>query len=81
MKLYNLDHSPYASRVRTQIRKKGLDIEFAAPPVELRTPEFNQRFPMGKIPVLELDDGSQVPDSWSVEKLTQAYLEKAREAR
>ena len=66
MRLYNLDHSPYASRVRTQIRKKGLDIEFAPPPVELRTPAFNQRFPLGKVPVLELDDGSQLPDSWVI---------------
>ena len=72
MKLYNLDHSPYASRVRTQIRKKGLDVEFATPPVELRTPEFNQRFPLGKIPVLELDDGSQLPDSWVIME----YLEE-----
>jgi glutathione S-transferase len=66
VKLYNLDHSPYATRVRMQIRKKGLDIAFEAPPVALRTPEFNERFPMGKIPVLELDDGSQLPDSWVI---------------
>ena len=25
MKLYNLDHSPYATRVRMQIIKKGLE--------------------------------------------------------
>lgn len=66
MKLYNLDHSPYATRVRTQIRKKALDIAIEPPPVALRTPEFIERFPLGKIPVLELDDGSQLPDSWVI---------------
>lgn len=66
MKLYNLDHSPYATRVRMQIIKKGLDISIEPPPVPQRTPEFIARFPLGKIPVLELDDGSQLPDSWVI---------------
>ena len=66
MKLYNLDHSPYATRVRVQIRKKELDVAIEAPPVALGSPEFIQRFPLGKIPVLELDDGSQLPDSWVI---------------
>ena len=66
MKLYNLDHSPYATRVRVQIYKKQLDITIEPPPEALRTAEFIQRFPMGKIPVLELDDGSHLPDSWVI---------------
>ena len=66
VKLYNLDHSPYATRVRMQIYKKGLDLEILPAPAALRTPEFMARFPMGKIPVLELDDGRQVPDSWVI---------------
>ena len=66
MKLYNLDHSPYATRVRMQIIKKELDIAIEPPPVPLRSPEFLARFPLGKIPVLELDDGSQLPDSWVI---------------
>ena len=66
MKLYNLDHSPYATRVRMQIHKKGLEIAIEPPPDALGTPEFLARFPMGKIPVLELDDGSQLPDSWVI---------------
>lgn len=66
MKLFNLDHSPYATRVRMQIHKKGLDIAIEPPPAALGTPEFLARFPMGKIPVLELDDGSQLPDSWVI---------------
>ena len=66
MKLYNLDHSPYATRVRMQIHKKSLDVAVVPPPEELRSPEFMARFPLGKIPVLELDDGSQIPDSWVI---------------
>lgn len=66
MKLYNLDHSPYATRVRVQIGKKALDIAIEPPPVALRTAEFVERFPLGKIPVLELDDGSHLSDSWVI---------------
>ena len=71
MRLYNLDHSPYATRVRMQIIKKGLDVELVEPPAALRTPELLEHFPLGKIPVLELDDGSQLPDSWVI----MGYLE------
>ncbi|MCB0197996.1 MAG: glutathione S-transferase N-terminal domain-containing protein, partial [Anaerolineae bacterium] len=57
MKLINLDHSPYAARIRIQIRKKNLPIEIIAPPLPLKSPEFMQKFTLGKIPLLELDDG------------------------
>lgn len=78
MKLYSLPHSPYATRVRTLIRKAGLDIEICHPPEALRTTEFVDHFPMGKIPVLELDDGSQLPDSWVImEYLDQAHCQGA----
>ena len=66
MKLYNLDHSPYATRVRIQIDKKSLDIAIEPPPEALRTPGFTARFPLGKIPVLEFDDGSHLADSWVI---------------
>jgi glutathione S-transferase len=66
LKLYNLDHSPYATRVRMQIRKKNLDVELAPSPVPLRTDEFNERFPLGKLPVLELDDGEHIAESWTI---------------
>jgi len=72
VKLYNLDHSPYATRVRMQIHKKALDIAIEPPPDALGTPEFLAQFPMGKIPVLELDDGSHLPDSWVIME----YLEE-----
>lgn len=77
MKLYNLDHSPYATRVRTQIHKKDLDIAIEPPPEALRSPEFVARFPLGKIPVLELDDGSHMGDSWVIME----YLENVHPER
>ena len=76
MKLYNLDHSPYATRVRIQIYKKGLDIEIQPPPEALRSEAFIARFPMGKIPVLELEDGGHLPDSWVI----MDYLEEVTPA-
>ncbi len=66
MKLYNLDHSPYATRVRILIAHAGIPMEVMRPPVALRTEEFSARFPLGKIPVLELDDGGHLSDSWVI---------------
>ncbi|CAA0079888.1 putative GST-like protein YibF [Halioglobus japonicus] len=66
MKLFNLDHSPYATRVRIQIKHGQLPLAVEAPPVQLRTPEFVAQFPYGKIPILQLDDGSHLADSWVI---------------
>ena len=66
MKLYNLPHSPYAARVRIQIRLQNLPVEVLAPPVPLRTDAFMQRFPLGKVPVLELDSGETIAESWAI---------------
>ena len=66
MKLYDLSFSPYSSRVRIVIRAKGLPVEVCPPPVALRTEDFKTRFPMGKIPLLELDDGTCLPESWVI---------------
>ncbi|WOX05882.1 glutathione S-transferase family protein [Microbulbifer pacificus] len=66
MKLYNLPHSPYAARVRIQIRLQNLPVEVAPPPVPLRTEAFMERFPLGKVPVLELDGGETIAESWAI---------------
>ncbi len=63
MKLINLDHSPYASRVRIQVRHKGLELPFVPPAIPLRTPEYAAAYPLAKAPVLELDDGSHLSES------------------
>lgn len=73
MKLYSIDASPFAARIRMQIAMKDLDCEILPPPHALRTPEFHARFPLGKIPVLELDEGTQIEESWAIAE----YLEDA----
>ena len=77
MKLYNLNHSPYATRVRMLIRKKGLAVEIVDPPAPAGSPEFVQQFPMGKIPVLELENGRQLPDSWVIMEYLDTLSEPA----
>lgn len=51
-----------------QIFKKDLPVAIEPPPAPApaRTPQFLARFPLGKIPVLELNDGSHLPDSWVI---------------
>ncbi|MBL0123669.1 MAG: glutathione S-transferase family protein [Betaproteobacteria bacterium] len=66
MKLYDFSFSPYSSRVRIMIRAKKLPVEIAPPPFALKSDEFKARFPLGKIPVLELDDGTCLAESWVI---------------
>ena len=62
MKLYSGDLSPYSARVRMQIYAKGLsDIEIVRP-ATFGTPQFRQDYPIGRIPVLEVD-GDAMPES------------------
>lgn len=64
MQLYNFDLSPYAARCRLAIRKKGLEVELLPPPEGgTRSPEFLAINPIGKAPVLVLDDGTAIPES------------------
>ncbi|WP_226702842.1 glutathione S-transferase family protein [Microbulbifer elongatus] len=66
MKLYSLPHSPYAARVRMQARLDNLALEILPPPVPLRTEAFLERFPLGKVPVLELESGETIAESWAI---------------
>jgi glutathione S-transferase len=61
-KLYSVDISPYAARVRMQIYAKGIaDIVFERPK-HWGMPQFRERFPIGRLPVLDMD-GDMVPES------------------
>jgi glutathione S-transferase len=74
MKLYTVDLSPFAARVRTAIRAKGLDIEFAPPAGGgLKSAEYLAINPMGRVPALVLDDGTVIPESDTIVE----YLEDA----
>ena len=69
MQLYDHPVSPNCRKVRVYCAEKGLHV--ALRPVALldseqRTPEFLQRNPFGAIPILELDDGTIVPESLAI---------------
>jgi len=63
MKLYNLALSPFAARCRIQIYAKKLKVELADPPGGLGSDGYRKVNPTGKVPALQLDDGSILPES------------------
>jgi glutathione S-transferase len=63
MKLYGSETSPYVRKVRILVKEKGLPVQWvreAAGDAEARHAQLN---PLGKVPVLELDDGTALFDS------------------
>jgi glutathione S-transferase len=71
MKLYSADLSPYSARVRMQIYAKGIsDIVFELPE-HWGMPKFREKFPIGRIPVLDID-GDMMPES----EVIAEYLEE-----
>lgn len=66
MKLYSSSFSPFAARVRAQIRLKNLPIAIESPPGGLRTAEYRAVNPTGKVPALLLDDGRVLPESVAI---------------
>jgi glutathione S-transferase len=74
MKLYSQPLSPYSARVRGAIYAKNLPVEIVAPPADWKnSPEFLAINPLGRIPVLILDDGTALPESAVIVE----YLEDA----
>lgn len=75
MKLYTGDLSPYSARVRMQIYAKGITgIAFERPP-EFGLPGFRARFPIGRIPVLEVDGEAIVESEVIAEYLETVHPE------
>ena len=71
MKLYSADLSPYSARVRMQIYAKGVaDIAFERP-ADWGMPKFREKFPIGRVPVLDID-GDLIPES----EVIAEYLEE-----
>ena len=69
MKLYDLSPSPNARRVRIFIAEKGLEIPIV--PVNMMTGEnqsedYLAKNPLGKMPLLELDDGTCIAESAAI---------------
>jgi glutathione S-transferase len=67
MKLYQTYYSPFPTRVRLAFYAKGIDFEVIEPPSvgESTGPKgaFVVGNPMGRVPVLVLDDGRTLPES------------------
>lgn len=64
MHLISLPVSPFAARVRASIYAKGLDVEIGPPPLGWpNNPQFRDVSPMGRVPVLILDDGEALWES------------------
>ena len=69
MKLYNLSAGMNPRRVRIFLAEKGLDIPMQDIDVarnENATPEFLELNPLGKLPILELDDGTVLTESIAI---------------
>lgn len=76
MKLYSAPLSPYSARVRASLYYKGLVVEMIKPSSigGIASPTFRSITPIGKIPVLELDDGSIIAESDTIVE----YLEDTK---
>ena len=69
MKLYDLPPSPNARRVRIFLAEKGIEIPTVVVDMmkgENRTPEYLAKNPLGKMPMLELDDGTCIAESVAI---------------
>jgi glutathione S-transferase len=71
MKLYSGDLSPYSARVRMQIYAKGITDITLERPANFGMPKFREDFPIGRIPVLDID-GDMMPES----EVIAEYLEE-----
>src|SRR5882757_116270 len=79
MKLYGAYMAANPRRVKIYLAEKGLVIEqvdFEPPYREMKSPEFLRKNPAGKIPVLELDDGTCIAESGAIIE----YLEECHPA-
>lgn len=69
MKLYDLPPSPNARRVRIFLAEKGIEMPTQVVDMtkgENRTPEYLAKNRLGKMPLLELDDGTYLAESMAI---------------
>jgi glutathione S-transferase len=69
MKIYDFAGAPNPKRLRVYLAEKGINVPLE--PVDIisgqnRTPEFLRKNPSGGLPVLELDDGTYLPESLAI---------------
>ncbi|WP_372782180.1 glutathione S-transferase family protein [Phenylobacterium sp.] len=75
MKLYSGDLSPYSARVRMQIYAKGIGDIALERPADFGTPQFRERLPIGRIPVLDIDGDLMAESEVISEYLEEIYPE------
>lgn len=71
MKIFDMEGTPNAARIRIVVAAKGLDDAIAFERVDLISAEQKRREflamnPIGKIPVLQLDDGTIISESTAI---------------
>src|SRR5689334_25410832 len=77
MRLYSADLSPYSARVRMQIYVKGITDIVVELPEHWGMPKFRERFPIGRVPILDVD-GDMIPESDVIgEYLEEIYPERS----
>ena len=69
MRLYEFSGAPNPKKVRVYLAEKGIQVPMEPVNIiagENRTPDFLKKNPLGGLPVLELDDGSCLPESLAI---------------
>jgi len=69
MKLHEFAGAPNPKKVRVYLAEKGIDVPSQSVNImagENRQPDFLKKNPMGGLPVLELDDGTYLPESLAI---------------
>lgn len=69
MKLYEMTRAPNPRRVRIFLAEKGIEVPLVQVDMskgEHKAPQFLAKNPSGKIPVLELDDGTCIAESVAI---------------
>ena len=77
MKLYDFAGAPNPRRVKIFAAEKNVELELVATDMakrEHKTPEFLAKNPSGKLPVLELDDGTCIGESVSICRYLEAVF-------
>ncbi len=74
MHLYGFALSPFVQRALMAARAKGHEVELRPPPGgAIHSPEFGAISPLGRIPLLALDDGRHIAESSAIT----TYLDEA----
>lgn len=69
MKIYDFGGAPNPRKLRVFLAEKGIEVPTETVDImsgQNRTPEFLKKNPSGGLPVLELDDGSHLPESLAI---------------